>query len=213
MKEGQLRNAKPGPRPLSNRRERRKLATRQTLLDATQALLAKRSFDALSVDDIVERADVARGTFYNYFADKDALERELASQSRARIEGEIARVNKGVIRSGGTNRTRIPERATARHQRTAAVNRNDAAFPASDRSCGAHQFRGPARCRARHDSRPDRRNLRGCRGRLRNGCFHGRIEPRARPACRPCTRIRTGTWHNSAAWAWPQTRGGGAHHA
>ena len=36
--------------------------------------------DALSVDEIVERADVARGTFYNYFADKDALERELASQ-------------------------------------------------------------------------------------------------------------------------------------
>jgi AcrR family transcriptional regulator len=53
--------------------------------------------DALSVDEIVERADVARGTFYNYFPDKDALERELASQSRARIEGEIARVNEGVI--------------------------------------------------------------------------------------------------------------------
>ena len=68
------------PRAVPNRRERRKLATRQTLLDATQALLAKRSFDALSVDEIVERADVARGTFYNYFADKDALERELASQ-------------------------------------------------------------------------------------------------------------------------------------
>ncbi len=53
--------------------------------------------DALSVDEIVERADLARGTFYNYFPDKDALERELASQSRARIEGEIARVNEGVI--------------------------------------------------------------------------------------------------------------------
>jgi len=55
--------------------------------------------DALSVDEIVERADVARGTFYNYFTDKDALERELASQSRARIEDEIARVNEGVIDS------------------------------------------------------------------------------------------------------------------
>jgi len=95
--EGKVRKSKPGSRALSNRRERRKLATRQTLLDATQALLAERSFDALSVDEIVERADVARGTFYNYFADKDALERELASQSRARIEDEIARVNEGVI--------------------------------------------------------------------------------------------------------------------
>jgi AcrR family transcriptional regulator len=95
--EGQVRHAKPRPRALPNRRERRKLATRQALLDATQALLAKRSLDALSVDEIVERADVARGTFYNYFADKGALERELASQSRARIEGEITRVNEGVI--------------------------------------------------------------------------------------------------------------------
>lgn len=91
------RHPKRTPHASPNRRERRKLATRQALLGATQALLAKRSLDALSVDEIVARADVARGTFYNYFADKDALERELASQSRARIEGEIARVNEGVI--------------------------------------------------------------------------------------------------------------------
>src|SRR5208337_1467855 len=92
----QVRHAKPRPRALPNRRERRKLATRQTLLDATQALLARRSLDALSVDEIVERADVARGTFYNYFADKNALERELASQVRVSVEGEIARTNEGV---------------------------------------------------------------------------------------------------------------------
>jgi AcrR family transcriptional regulator len=91
-----VRHAKPRPRALTNRRERRKLATRQTLLDATQSLLAERSFDALSVDEIVERADVARGTFYNYFADKDALERELASQVRVRLETEISRTNEGV---------------------------------------------------------------------------------------------------------------------
>ncbi len=53
--------------------------------------------DALGIDEIAERADVARGTFYNYFADKEALERELASRSRSRIESEIARVNEGVM--------------------------------------------------------------------------------------------------------------------
>jgi AcrR family transcriptional regulator len=91
-----VRHAKPRPRAFPNRRERRKLATRQALIDATQALLAKRSFDALSVDEIVERADVARGTFYNYFGDKDVLERELASQVRVRVENEIARTNEGI---------------------------------------------------------------------------------------------------------------------
>ncbi len=80
----------------TGRRERRKLATREALLDATRELLSQRSMDALSVDEIVERADVARGTFYNYFPDKDALERELTSRTRARIEDEIARVNEAV---------------------------------------------------------------------------------------------------------------------
>ncbi|MGA7763668.1 MAG: helix-turn-helix domain-containing protein, partial [Candidatus Binataceae bacterium] len=64
------RKLKEKPRRVSNRRERRKFAIREALLDATRALLVSRSMDALSVDEIVERADVARGTFYNYFRDK-----------------------------------------------------------------------------------------------------------------------------------------------
>jgi len=91
------RRSDEAPRPIPGRRERRKLATRDALLDAARSLLVSRSMDALGIDEIAERADVARGTFYNYFADKDALERELASRSRSRIESEIARVNKGVM--------------------------------------------------------------------------------------------------------------------
>src|SRR5215469_14208893 len=87
---------KDSPRRAPNRRDRRKLATRQALLDATHALLASRSMDALSVDDIVMRADVARGTFYNYFTDKEALARELTARVRSRLEDEIARTNQRV---------------------------------------------------------------------------------------------------------------------
>ena len=79
-----------------DRRERRKRATRQALLDAANSLLASRSLDSLSVDEIAMRADVGKGTFYNYFADKDALERELASQIRVRLETEISRINERV---------------------------------------------------------------------------------------------------------------------
>jgi AcrR family transcriptional regulator len=95
MKAGQNRTPKQKA-VRAGRRERRKLATRAALLDATRELLCQRSMDALSVDEIVERADVARGTFYNYFPDKDALERELASRTRARVEDEIARVNEAI---------------------------------------------------------------------------------------------------------------------
>ncbi len=87
---------KGAPRKVPNRRDRRKLATRQALLDATLALLASRTIDALSVDEIAMRADVAKGTFYNYFRDKDALERELAAHVRGRLEDEIARANEGI---------------------------------------------------------------------------------------------------------------------
>ena len=51
--------------------------------------MASRNLDALSVDEIEMRADVAKGTFYNYFADKDALARGV----RVRMEDEIARAN------------------------------------------------------------------------------------------------------------------------
>ena len=83
-------------RGLPNRRDRRKLATRQALIDATHDLLASRSMDALSVDEIAMRADVAKGTFYNYFADKDELAREIASDVRAQIENRISRANAGI---------------------------------------------------------------------------------------------------------------------
>ena len=83
---GQIRKLKEAPAArVPNRRDRRKLATRQALLDATIALLSSRSMDALTVDEIAMRADVAKGTFYNYFPDKNALERELSWYVRARI--------------------------------------------------------------------------------------------------------------------------------
>jgi len=94
---GQLRKLKEAPAGrVPNRRDRRKLATRRALLDATIALLSSRSMDALTVDEIANRADVAKGTFYNYFPDKNALERELSGYVRARIRTEVSRTNEGV---------------------------------------------------------------------------------------------------------------------
>ena len=94
---GRIRKLREAPiGRVLNRRDRRKLATRQAFLDATIALLSSRSMDALTVDEIATRADVAKGTFYNYFPDKDALGRELSSYVRARMETEISRINERV---------------------------------------------------------------------------------------------------------------------
>ena len=54
-------------------RERKKANNRAALLAAARAVFAEMGFGAASVRDIVRRTDLATGTFYNYFEDKDAI--------------------------------------------------------------------------------------------------------------------------------------------
>ena len=58
--------------PLS-RRERKKQQNRQRLLDCAIHLFQTQGFDATTVDEIAEAADVSRGTFFNYFPTKEGL--------------------------------------------------------------------------------------------------------------------------------------------
>lgn len=53
--------------------DRRTRRTRQLLRDALLSLLKGNRYDDISVQDIIERADVARSTFYVHYADKDEL--------------------------------------------------------------------------------------------------------------------------------------------
>lgn len=53
--------------------DRRVLRTRRALRDALIALLHERAWDEISVQDICDRADVGRSTFYIHFADKEEL--------------------------------------------------------------------------------------------------------------------------------------------
>lgn len=83
-------------RPITSRMDRRRARTRDAILSAAAALLAHRSADAVNVDEITERADVAKGTFYNYFEDKDALIREIDQSVRASLEEKIQATNAGI---------------------------------------------------------------------------------------------------------------------
>ena len=55
------------------RRERTKAANRAAILDAAREVFAELGYEAAGVRDIVRRTDLASGTFYNYFPDKDAI--------------------------------------------------------------------------------------------------------------------------------------------
>lgn len=55
------------------KQDRRKRKTRQQLRSALLSLLKEKRYEEISVQDIIERADVARSTFYIHYVDKDDL--------------------------------------------------------------------------------------------------------------------------------------------
>jgi len=55
------------------RHSRRANATRAKLLNAAQAIFSEKGLDLTSIDDITNRADVGKGTFYYHFRDRDDI--------------------------------------------------------------------------------------------------------------------------------------------
>tara|TARA_R110002095_G_scaffold181561_2_gene158861 strand:+ start:351 stop:1040 length:690 start_codon:yes stop_codon:yes gene_type:complete len=87
-----IKRVPPAPSPTpgsgSSRGARRKLATRNRLLDAGFALMADKGVDGLTIKEITDAADVGFGSFYNHFESKEALhaaiiERQFASHADA----------------------------------------------------------------------------------------------------------------------------------
>jgi AcrR family transcriptional regulator len=76
-----------------SRRERKKLAVRARILETAAELFDARGFVPTRVAEICERADVAHKTFFNHFASKQELLRELARYALGELlaDLEIAR--------------------------------------------------------------------------------------------------------------------------
>jgi AcrR family transcriptional regulator len=78
----------------AGKRERTKRANREAILDAARAVFSDIGYGAASVRDIVRRTDLASGTFYNYFPDKESVLRalvdEIAVGARARVRAARA---------------------------------------------------------------------------------------------------------------------------
>ena len=55
------------------RQDRRSQRTQQALMDALIALLAVKRYDEISINDIIDRANVGRSTFYAHYQAKDDL--------------------------------------------------------------------------------------------------------------------------------------------
>lgn len=67
----------------AGKRERTKQANRAAILAAAREVFVELGYGAATVRDIVRRTDLASGTFYNYFPDKESVFRALVDETVA----------------------------------------------------------------------------------------------------------------------------------
>jgi AcrR family transcriptional regulator len=63
---------------------------------AGQHLFATRPLESVSIDDIASAADIAKGSFYNYFDDKEGLASAIIERVQADCEHHIGLANEGI---------------------------------------------------------------------------------------------------------------------
>ncbi|MFD7448370.1 TetR/AcrR family transcriptional regulator [Kitasatospora sp. NPDC059827] len=73
----------------TGRRERNKQRMRERIFSAALSLFAEKGFEQTTIDDITERADVARGTFFNHFQHKEELITTWSNRRRERLEDKL----------------------------------------------------------------------------------------------------------------------------
>ncbi|MGY6018065.1 TetR/AcrR family transcriptional regulator [Streptomyces spinosirectus] len=84
----------PADRPPLGLRERKKIKTRESIRAATYALIREQGYDATTIEQIAERAEVSPSTVFRYFPTKedivltDEYDQLMAEELRARPDGE-----------------------------------------------------------------------------------------------------------------------------
>jgi AcrR family transcriptional regulator len=77
------------------RRERTKAQNRAAILDAAREVFAELGYDAAGVRDVIRRTELASGTFYNYFPDKEAVFRAVVDESAQEVRRRLREARAG----------------------------------------------------------------------------------------------------------------------
>lgn len=85
--------AVPKKTPRTERNSDQKAQRRRELLEAAGAVFAEKGYAAANVDDVVRRVGVARGTFYLYFDDKQAVFAALVDDFMTRLEAAVISID------------------------------------------------------------------------------------------------------------------------
>ena len=76
----------------SGKREQNKQANRAALLDAARRCFLDLGYEAVTVRDIVRMTELASGTFYNYFPDKECMFREILESRMGELNARLHEV-------------------------------------------------------------------------------------------------------------------------
>ena len=70
--------------------DRRRLRTRAAIMAAGRDLFSEHHPEGVTVDEVVRAAGISKQTFYNHFADKDALAADILREARYQLDGLVA---------------------------------------------------------------------------------------------------------------------------
>lgn len=76
----------------SGRRARTKASNRAAILLAAREVFAELGYDAAGVRDVIRGTQLASGTFYNYYADKEAVFRAVLDESAQEVRRRLRAV-------------------------------------------------------------------------------------------------------------------------
>ena len=68
---------------------------RASVLKVARQIFSKKGYHDTSIDDLIEAADIARGTFYLYFESKRAIFDELLDHLVTTLQAQVKRIEVG----------------------------------------------------------------------------------------------------------------------
>ncbi len=88
--------------------DRRVQKTRKLLQDALIDLVAEKGYEAVSIREILDQANVGRSTFYAHFQDKDQLLHSILDRLDDLFEEHKKRLSEAAKNGGSSSHTNLP---------------------------------------------------------------------------------------------------------
>jgi AcrR family transcriptional regulator len=91
-----MTEAAPESTPTIGRGARRRQQTRDKLLGAARAVMARKGADAATIQEMTEAADVGFGSFYNHFESKEAIVEAIMAETVETFGNALDRISQAV---------------------------------------------------------------------------------------------------------------------